>query len=191
MLRLSVIAPLLRAGSWTLVRIGNQGRQSGSTSFCRDGCPGSPSVVARWIAALSSSHDGSNRLSNLSQLSLSTVHLPHLPPRDRHHLLASLRNGQDNTKLILGRAGEITSLVSQRDHNSPHNIADPETLIDLYFVNLGGANVLLADDCRKGFAEDKCAGGAQSENVQGGLARVCACDAAEDYVAYRGESGCV
>lgn len=88
----------------------------------------------------------SDRLSDLSQLSLSTIDFPHLLPTNRHHLLPSLADRQHNTKLILRRARKVTPLVSKTDNHAPHDIANSETLIHLDLVNLSGADILLAND---------------------------------------------
>lgn len=88
------------------------------------------------------------------------MHLPHLLPTDRHHLLSSLTNRQHNTKLILRRTRKVTSLISKTDNNSSHNIANAKTFAHFHFVDFSSSNVLLAYYGGERFAEHERAGGA-------------------------------
>jgi hypothetical protein len=123
----------------------------------------------------------SHRLRNLPRLLPSGPLIHELLPTNRHHLIARLTNSHHNTKLVLRRAAEIAPLVSQTDHHSPHHVSNPEALRDLDFINFRRANILLPDRSRKDVAARVLASRAEREDGEVGLARICACDAAEYY----------
>lgn len=94
----------------------------------------------------------SNRLSNLPQLNPPTPHLPHLPPRNRHHLLTPFSDRKHNTKFIPRRTNIIIPLIPQTDHNTSNHIANSEALSNFDLVNLRRPDILLSDLRLEGFA---------------------------------------